>query len=47
VWPNSRLKVVVNEPTLWNPTLKQMSATDQSVACSNAAPRSSRLVNKY
>ena len=42
-----RVKLVVNEPRLWRPTEKQMSATDRSVARKSAAARSSRRVRRY
>src|ERR1043166_595030 len=41
---NMRVKLVVNEPMLCRPTLKQMSAMLRSVVLSSAAARSSRLV---
>ena len=40
------MKLVVNEPTLRNPTDKQMSATEWSVLRSSAAARSRRLVSR-
>jgi hypothetical protein len=46
VTPYVRLKVVVNEPTLWRPTEKQMSATERSVFRSSAAARSIRRVSR-
>ena len=42
-----RPKLVVNEPTLRSPTVKQMSATERSVLRSSAAARSSRRVSRY
>ena len=42
-----RVKLVVNEPTLWSPTEKQMSATERSVIFSSDAARSSRRVRRY
>ena len=45
--PNARPKLVVNEPTLLRPTVKQMSATPRSVCRSSAAARSSRRVSRY
>ena len=46
-FPNARRKLVVNEPTLRSPTVKQMSATLRSVLRSSAAARSSRRVSRY
>ena len=40
-------KLVVNEPTLFNPTLKQTAATEWSVLRSNSAARSKRRVRSY
>jgi ABC-type uncharacterized transport system auxiliary subunit len=37
----------VNDPTLSNPTAKQILATDHSVVRSSAAARSSRRVKRY
>ena len=45
--PNVRVKLVVNEPMLVNPTDRQMSATERSVVRSNAAARSRRRVSRY
>src|SRR5918994_4880024 len=45
--PNMRPKLVVNEPTLRSPTVKQTSATERSVFRSRAAARSSRRICKY
>ena len=45
--PNVRVKLVVNEPMLWSPTDRQMSATERSVLRSSAAARSSRRVSRY
>ena len=42
-----RPKLVVNEPTLRSPTVRQMSATERSVFRSSAAARSSRRVSRY
>jgi len=50
VWtsnPHGTLEIVVNEPTLPQPTAKQTPATVQSVVRSSAAARSSRRVSKY
>ena len=44
--PRTRLKLVVNDPTLPRPTAKQMSVIDQSVVRSSAAARSSRRVSR-
>ena len=41
VMPNSRPKLVVNEPTLLSPTVKQTSATERSVVRRSVAARSS------
>jgi hypothetical protein len=30
-WPNTRAKLLVNDPTLWSPTITQMSTTERSV----------------
>jgi hypothetical protein len=38
------VKLVVNDPTLCNPTITQMSATERSVYRSRDAARSSRRV---
>ena len=43
----SRPKLVVNDPTLRNPTVKQMSATLRSVERRSAAARSRRRVKRY
>jgi len=40
--PNARPKLVVNDPTLRSPTVRQMSATVRSVLRSSAAARSER-----
>jgi hypothetical protein len=40
-------KLVVNEPTLLDPTAKQISATERSVVRSRAAARSSLRVRRY
>ena len=45
--PYGTPKLVVNDPTLRRPTVKQMSATDRSVLRSSAAARSSRRVSRY
>ena len=45
--PYVRVKLVVNEPTLWRPTEKQMSVTERSVLRSSAAARSRRRVSRY
>ena len=42
-----RVKLVVNEPTLCRPTMKQMSMTWRSVWRSSDAARSSRRVSRY
>jgi hypothetical protein len=42
-----RLKLVVNEPMLDNPTAMQTSATELSVLRKSAAARSRRRVSKY
>ena len=42
-----RVKLVVNEPTLWSPTERHTSATDWSVLRSSAAARSRRRVSRY
>ena len=42
-----RPKLVVNDPTLRSPTVRQMSATERSVVRSSAAARSSRRVSRY
>jgi len=47
VSPNTLLKLVVNEPTLFQPTAKQMSVTDQSLVRNKAAARSRRRVRRY
>jgi hypothetical protein len=47
VIPNIRLKLVVNEPTLRNPTLRQMSETGRSVERSSDAARSSLRAMRY
>ena len=47
VMPYVRPKLVVNDPTLLRPTVKQMSATERSVLRSSAAARSSRRVSRY
>ena len=44
--PYVRVKLVVNEPTLWRPTLKQISATVRSVVRRSAAARSRRRVSR-
>src|SRR4029450_8941051 len=46
VRPYVRPNVVVNEPTLLRPTVKQMSAIDRSVLRSSSAARSSRRVSR-
>ncbi len=45
--PNAWPKLVVNDPTLRSPTVRQMSATERSVLRSSAAARSSRRVRRY
>ena len=45
--PNARPKLVVKDPTLRSPTVRQMSATVRSVLRSSAAARSSRRVRRY
>ena len=45
--PNIRPKLVVNDPTLPNPTSEQILVTGQSVVRSSAAARSSRRVSRY
>ena len=45
--PYRRPKLVVNEPTLRRPTIRQISATERSVVRSSAAARSSRRVSRY
>jgi hypothetical protein len=45
--PYVRVKLVVKEPTLCSPTLKQMSATERSVVRRRAAARSRRRVRRY
>jgi hypothetical protein len=45
--PYVRVKLVVKEPTLSNPTDRQMSATERSVVLRSAAARSKRLVSRY
>jgi hypothetical protein len=45
--PNVRPKVVVNDPMLRNPTVRQMSATLRSVVRNSAAARSIRRVRRY
>ena len=45
--PNVRPKLVVKDPTLLSPTLKQTSATLRSVFRNSSAARSSRLVRRY
>ena len=45
--PNARVKLVVNEPTLWRPTVKQIAATERSVVRRSEAARSSRRVRRY
>jgi hypothetical protein len=44
--PKVRVKLEVNEPTLYRPIEKQISATDWSVLRSSAAARSSRRVSR-
>ena len=44
--PYVRVKLVVNEPTLWRPTVKQISATERSVVRRSAAARSRRRVSR-
>jgi hypothetical protein len=46
VSPNTLRKLVVNEPTLFQPTAKQMSVTDQSLVRNKAAARSRRRVRR-
>jgi hypothetical protein len=41
-----RVKLVVKEPMLESPTLKQMSAIERSVVRSSAAARSNLRVNR-
>src|SRR5262245_49163687 len=45
--PKTRRKLVVNDPTLWSPTEKQIRATDQSVVRRRVAARSRRRVRRY
>ena len=45
--PNVRPKLVVKDPTLDSPTVKQMSATERSVVRSSPAARSRRRVSRY
>ena len=42
-----RPKLVVNDPTLRRPTIRQISATERSVVRSSDAARSSRRVSRY
>jgi len=41
------VKLLVKEPTLRNPTAKQIWATERFVVRSSAAARSSRRVSRY
>ena len=45
--PTIRPKLVVNDPTLRRPTVKQMSATERSVVRRSAAARSNRRFRRY
>jgi len=45
--PKLRRKLVVNDPTLRSPTVKQMSEIVRSVVRSSAEARSSRRVRRY
>jgi hypothetical protein len=47
VIPYARPKLVVKEPTLLRPTMKQMSETERSVERRSEAARSSRRVRRY
>jgi hypothetical protein len=40
-------KLVVNDPTLFNPTAKHTAATEWSVLRNSSAARSSRRVRRY
>jgi hypothetical protein len=45
--PKARPKLVVKEPTLFSPTVKQMSATERSVFRRSSAARSSLRLRRY